>query len=91
MRALAAAVVVVLELGTLVGQSILLVRLREHRTDLRPGEHFGQGRSPFWQLNVFNAANYTDEGRRLLRWLPVLQVVWLVSLILAAGFFIGLY
>ena len=91
MRALVGAVLVTLVLGVLVAQCILMVRLREHRTDLRPGEHFGHGRSPFWQVNVFTAANYTDEGRRLLRSLRVLQVLWLVALLLLAGSFMAFY
>lgn len=74
---------------TLVAQCVVLVRLREHRTDLRPHEHFGRGSSPIWQVNVFRAANYTPQGRRLLRWMAVIQVAWLASLIVAAGIFIG--
>lgn len=74
---------------TTMAQCILLVRLREHRTDLRPHDHFGQGSSAFWQVNAFRAANYTPRGRKLLRWMAVVQVAGLASLIMAAGIFMG--
>ena len=89
MRSIAITALLVLTLGALVGQCILLVRLREHRTDLRPHEHFGQGNSPIWQVNVLRPANYTPAGRRLLRWMPVLQLVWLACLIMVACLFMG--
>ncbi|HEX6751301.1 MAG TPA: hypothetical protein VF092_28680 [Longimicrobium sp.] len=55
--------------GSVVVQAtILLPRSRQFRTDLRPGQHFGRGRSPFWQLNALNPRNYeSPEGRRFYR------------------------
>jgi hypothetical protein len=90
MRMISIGALMVVALGTLVSQCILLVRLREHRHDLRPHEHFGQGTSPVWQVNVFRASNYSPAGRRLLRRMGVVYVLWFTCLLLAGGFFMGL-
>jgi hypothetical protein len=82
-------VVALVAFVTFVAMQIVLVRLREHRIDLRPEQHFGHGRSPFWQVNVMSSANYDDAGRKMLRWLGLLQVMLMLSVVLGAGFIMG--
>lgn len=62
---------------------VLLVRLRQYRTDLKPDQHFGEGKSGAWQQNVTDPGNYGSHGKRLLRWLSAVQLLWLVALIVA--------
>lgn len=63
---------------------VLMGLLRGHRIDLRPHEGPTAGRSRIWQLNVLDPRNYDLKGRRLLRWLFLLillslfTMVWLV-------------
>jgi hypothetical protein len=57
---------------------VLFAKLRRYRIDLAPGQHAGEGESPFWQQNVLNRGNYSPEGKRLLRWLSVAQAVGLL-------------
>ena len=56
-------------------------QLAQFRTDIKRGESPGDGTSPFWQVNVMNTANYTQDGRRLLRRLRWLRLAFAVSLI----------
>lgn len=91
MRTVAIAVVALVAFVTLVAMQIVLVRLREHRIDLRPEQHFGHGRSPVWQVNVMNPANYDDAGRKMLRWAGLLQVLLMLSFVLGAGFVAGFW
>lgn len=50
--------------------SRLIRQSRMYRTDLRPDQSVGHGRSPFWQINVFDSRNYgTPEGKRFHRML----------------------
>ncbi|HEX8318453.1 hypothetical protein [Longimicrobium sp.] len=61
-------------------QLALLPLAQRYRTDLKPGEHFGMGRSPFWQVNVFQASNYSDgQGQEMVRRLRRLRAVQLAS------------
>jgi len=60
---------------------VVLVRLQQYRTDIKPGQSFGDGSSPIWQLNVMNPGNYTEPGRRLLRYLYGLQLAFACSLL----------
>jgi hypothetical protein len=62
--------------------------LRPHRVDLRPHQGVEAGRSRIWQANVLDPRNYDAKGRRLLRWLVLLNVLLLaviVWLVLSAG------
>lgn len=61
-------------------QLALLPLAQRHRIDLKPGEHFGMGSSPFWQVNVFRASNYSEgEGQAMVRRLRRLRAVQLAS------------
>ena len=91
MRMLAIAAAGLAAFATLVAMMIVLVRLRPHRTDLRPEQHFGEGRSAIWQVNALDPRNYDAGGRALLRWLFALQVLWILSLIAMATRFMGLW
>jgi len=66
---------------TAVVSLIVLMRLREHRIDLPKGAGFGEGASPFWQVNVMRAENYSPEGRKLLSRYHLTRVAFLLSLI----------
>ena len=70
---------------TLVTMHVSLVRLRDYRTDLRPEQHHGEGRSWAWQLNVMNPDNYNRAGRRRLRVFTLLQLLMLVWFVLGVG------
>ena len=59
----------------------LFARLRNHRVDLSPTQHFAEGRSKIWQRNALDPRNYDARGKVLLRWLTVAQVLWMLSLI----------
>ena len=91
MLTVATVLVAVIAFASLVATQIVLVQLREHRTDLRPEQHFGHGRSQVWQLNVLNRANYTEAGRKKLRWLYLLQVAWMVSALAVLTRFAGVW
>jgi hypothetical protein len=60
--------------------AMILVRLREHRTDLQPTQSGFDGSSRIWQVNVMRRSNYTPSGQRLLQW------YYLSLVALAAGF-----
>jgi hypothetical protein len=76
------AVVVLTAFLTVVTMTIVNVRLREHRTDLRPDQHFGEGRSWAWQVNVMNPANYDAVGRKRVRTLYLLQALLMLCFVL---------
>jgi hypothetical protein len=40
----------------------------------------GEGASRWWQVNVGNSRNYVPEGRRLLKWLYLSQLVLIIVL-----------
>jgi hypothetical protein len=67
----------------MVWNMVLLVKLRPFRTDLAPGQHFGEGASQVWQVNVLRRKNYTPEGRHLLRWVIFAQAIWFVAAVAA--------
>jgi hypothetical protein len=79
------AAVVLTAFLTVITMTIVNVRLREHRTDLRPDQHFGEGRSWAWQLNVMNPANYDDVGRKRLRTLYLLQALLMLCFVLGVA------
>jgi len=55
---------------------VLIPQSRKFRTDLRPGQRTGEGRFPFWQLNVLNSENYSSlEGRRFYRRLMIANYI----------------
>lgn len=85
MRLLAMAAAGLTAFVACVASMVVLVRLRPHRTDLRPEQHIGEGRSAIWQVNAFDPRNYDPAGRALLRWIPVLQVTWFVSFVAFVG------
>ena len=61
--------------------------LRPYRTDLQPGQSIWQGRSAFVQLNVFNPANYSEDGMRGLKrlyGLAITQVILMAVLMLSS-------
>jgi hypothetical protein len=61
-------------------QLALLPLAQRYRIDLKPGEHFGMGSSPFWQVNVFRASNYSEgEGQAMVRRMRRLRAVQLAS------------
>ena len=67
---------------------VLVGMLRAHRIDLRPHQGVEAGRSRIWQVNVLDPRNYDSRGKRLLRWLVLLNVLSLaviVWLVLSAG------
>jgi hypothetical protein len=70
-------------LGSMLLQAIVLVpRSRRFRTDLAPGEHVGKGSSRFWQVNVYNSANYrSPEGQAFFRKLRGAAIVQLASIL----------
>jgi hypothetical protein len=80
------AAVVLTAFVTFVATQIVIVRLREHRTDLRPEQHFGEGRSWAWQLNVMNRANYDAAGRKRVRTLYLLQALLMLCFVLGVVF-----
>ena len=49
---------------------IVIVHMRKYRIDLDTKQHFGQGASPFWQVNVMRESHYTEQGKR---WVTILQ------------------
>ena len=59
---------------------ILVVRLRDHRTDLLSRQSFAEGNSRIWEVNVLNPRNYDSRGKRLLGWLFLGIAVQLTSL-----------
>jgi hypothetical protein len=61
---------------------VLTVKLRQHRTDLRPSQFDTEGASRIGHNNLTNPENYDAEGKHLLRWLSVAQIAWLVSSVL---------
>lgn len=61
---------------------ILFGKLREHRVDLLPHQHGGQGSSPVWQVNVLRPSNYTAAGRKLLP-LYIMSALALAAALLA--------
>jgi hypothetical protein len=77
--------VAVAALVTVVAMHIALVRLREFRTDLRPEQHYGEGRSWAWQLNVTNPDNYNPAGSKRLRVFMLLQLLLLIWFALGIG------
>jgi hypothetical protein len=91
MSTLVTVLVALVAFVSFVATQIVLVQLREHRTDLRPEQHFGHGRSQVWQFNALNRANYTEAGRKKLRWLYLLQVVWMLSALAVLTRFMGLW
>lgn len=61
-------------------QLALLPLTPRYRIDLKPGEHFGMGTSPFWQVNVFRVSNYSEgEGQAMVRRLRRLSAVQMAS------------
>ena len=60
---------------------ILVARLRQYRIDIGPAESFTDGRSRYWQVNLFSPQNYNEKGRKLLRWLVFAQLLWLACLV----------
>lgn len=48
---------------------VVFVRLAEERIDIPSDESPFSGGSVIWQFNVLKPSNYTEKGRRLLRWL----------------------
>lgn len=90
MRTFATVAVVLLVIVSVTGHGVMLARLRPHRVDLEPHQHYGEGRSPFWQVNVLRRRNYTPEGRRLLRWMSFFQALWMVSALGIVALVMGL-
>ena len=64
----------------LISLQIVLLRLVQHRVDLKSNQAVTDGSSRIWQVNVMRPSNYTIAGRRLLRWYYLLLVLWAVSL-----------
>jgi len=83
------AAVVLTAFLTVVAMTRLNVRLREHRTDLRPEQHFGEGRSWFWQVNVMDPANYDHVGRKRVRTLYLLQAMLMLCFVLGVVATVG--
>jgi hypothetical protein len=72
--------------GASVVQMVLLPRSLRYRTDLRPGQSVGQGRSFFWQMNVMDPRHYdSDEGRRFHR-----KMLTFTGIQLLGGLLIGM-
>ena len=58
-----------------------LPQSRNYRTDLRSGQRIGQGRFPFWQMNVLNRDNYNSpEGGRFHRKMMLVNYVQWIGL-----------
>jgi|1186.fasta_scaffold72332_2 hypothetical protein len=70
-------VAVILVVGsTATNMIILLPQSRKYRTDLRPGQRTGEGRFPFWQLNVLSSENYNSpKGRKFHRKLMLVNYI----------------
>lgn len=60
--------------------------LRRYRIDIRATDSPREGRSSFWQLNVWSRDNYNRRGQQLLPWLALLNVLQVLSGIAFAGF-----
>ncbi len=63
---------------------ISVTGLHQERTDITARQGFGEGKSWVGWVNVYNPANYTKRGRRLLVWHWVSIVVFFVALLNAA-------
>ena len=57
----------------------LLLTLREHRTDLKPGDSLFEGEFRVWQRNVLTPRHYDRRGRALL------AAYWVVLVVQACG------
>jgi hypothetical protein len=73
----------------LLMNAFLLLKLREHRTDLSPNQGVFDGKSRFSQINVLRASNYTAAGRRLLLWYVGGLLVQALGFIVALTLFFG--
>ena len=71
----------------MLASMLLLTKLRDHRVDLSRGESMFEGSSRAWQVNVLRQSNYTREGRRILRWYILIQVIQLLGFAVALKMF----
>jgi hypothetical protein len=70
-------------------EMIFALHLRPYRIDLKPKESIGQGSSIFFQVNVMNPANYSEEGKVRLRKLYWIEGVRLAVLFVTMLFAFG--
>lgn len=63
---------------------ISLDGLHRERTDITAGQGIGKGKSWIGWVNIYNPANYTERGQRLLAWHCVSIGVFILTLLNAA-------
>jgi hypothetical protein len=63
----------------------LLMRLRDHRIDISPGQSFSEGSSPFGWINVLRTGNYSSAGQRLLVWYRIGLALQIVGFLVAGS------
>jgi hypothetical protein len=70
-----------------IAMPVVIAHMTKYRIDIDAKQHFGQGASRIWQVNVFRESNYSEKGKR---WVTILQIMQAIAVVCILGLAISM-